>query len=141
MSRGRVKLNVGGKIFETTVETLTHRSTYFNSLFNNGWSLDEREPYFIDRSPGIFKHVLSLLRDPKYTYPFKYLSELEFYGIDVSKEMKYEYTGLLGTRKIASMVSDIIGVFYVHKVKLGLCGEFGCTSNTNGSYACDLHKK
>lgn len=74
----RIKLNVGGQLFTTTKETLI-QSAYFEALLNR-WPPEEE--IFIDRSPHIFKHVLSLLRDPTYTYPMKYASELNFYGID-----------------------------------------------------------
>ena len=73
-----IKINVGGTIFETTQDTLK-KSTYFNSFLNR-WLEKETIP-FIDRSPHIFKHVLSLLRDPEYLYPKNYISELDFYGI------------------------------------------------------------
>ena len=63
----RIKLNVGGIIFETTDDTLK-RSQYFKSYLEN-WNHDE---IFIDRSPRIFKHVLDLLRDPTYDFPIKY---------------------------------------------------------------------
>lgn len=74
----RISINVGGQLFETTTETLK-QARYFEALLNR-WL--QQEEIFIDRSPHIFKHVLSLLRDPTYDYPAKYASELEFYGID-----------------------------------------------------------
>ena len=74
----RIKLNVGGQFFETTTQTLK-QAAYFEALLNR-WH--DQEEIFIDRSPHIFKHVLSLLRDPTYAYPAKYASELNFYGID-----------------------------------------------------------
>lgn len=76
-----IKLNVGGQLFVTTRETLSG-SKYFETLLSKNWQTSNDE-IFIDRSPWIFKHVLNLLRDPKYEYPFKYASELEFFGIEV----------------------------------------------------------
>ena len=74
-----VKLNVGGTLFETTKNTLS-LSLYFKTKFDN-WN-NEDNVMFIDRSPYIFKHILSLLRDPTYNYPSKYLEELTFYMIN-----------------------------------------------------------
>ena len=76
----RLKLNVGGTIFETTKSTL-EKSLYFRKFFKHNYNKDN-ESIFIDRSPHIFKHVLSLLRDPSYYYPLKYKSELEYFQID-----------------------------------------------------------
>lgn len=74
-----IQLNVGGKIFETTKDTL-QQSTYFASLLSR-WTFDNNTPYFIDRSNVIFEHVLCLLRDPSYLFPYEYANELDFYGI------------------------------------------------------------
>lgn len=72
-----IKLNVGGKIFETTPQTLM-LSEYFK-VFLSRWN--HNDTIFIDRSYEIFEHVLALLRDPMYDYPVKYASELDFYQI------------------------------------------------------------
>lgn len=80
----RIKLNVGGTIFETTKETLVSAG-YFRALFGR-WSASSSE-HFIDRSPKLFEHVLNLLRDTNYPYPQKYLPELEYYGIDYQAEI------------------------------------------------------
>jgi hypothetical protein len=45
------------------------------------WTTTDKK-IFIDRSPHIFKHVLSLLRDSQYDFPKKYLFELDFFGIE-----------------------------------------------------------
>jgi len=94
----RIKLNVGGRLFETTKETLQN-SQYFVSLLTR-WNNDE-EIKFIDRSGKVFEHVLLFLQEPSYNYPDKYLFELDFYGItyntsppadkldDLSKKIDY----------------------------------------------------
>jgi BTB/POZ domain/Hint-domain len=74
----KIKLNVGGRLFETTKETLQN-SEYFVSLLTR-WNNDE-EIKFIDRSGKVFEHVLLFLQEPSYNYPDKYLFELDFYGI------------------------------------------------------------
>lgn len=76
-----IKLNVGGKIFETTRSTLC-KSQYFDILLSGKFNDTQKDVIFIDRDSGIFKHVLRLLRDPLYEYPRKYNSELDYYMID-----------------------------------------------------------
>lgn len=51
------------------------------------------ETFFIDRMAFIFKHVLALLIDETYDYPKKYISELDYFGIEYDKS-KYEKTYL-----------------------------------------------
>lgn len=76
----RVKINVGGQIFETHSETLAC-SSYFSALLER-WGGQE---IFIDRDPRAFSAILNWLRGSR-DMPEKYLSELEFYGIDYQKE-------------------------------------------------------
>lgn len=76
----RVKINVGGQIFETYSETLAC-SSYFSALLER-WGGQE---IFIDRDPRAFSAILNWLRGCQ-DMPEKYLSELEFYGIDYQKE-------------------------------------------------------
>ena len=73
-----IKLNVGGVIFMARKETLI-KSLYFCELLEN--SKNAEKEIFIDRSPHIFKHVLSYMRDDTYTYPKKYKSELKYFQL------------------------------------------------------------
>ncbi len=75
-----VILDVGGTLFKTTETTLKFSEYFRSSLKWKG--TNNEEIIFIDRSPYIFKHVLSILRDPSYKYPMEYISELDFYGIN-----------------------------------------------------------
>ena len=79
METDTIKLNVGGTLFEATRRTLA-KASFFMGLFKTS-TAGTSEPVFIDRSPHIFKHVLSYLRDSHYPYPDKYESELEYFGI------------------------------------------------------------
>lgn len=72
-----ISIDVGGMLFKTSKQTL-ELSEYFKAILK----YNKEDIIFIDRSPHIFKHVLSLLRDREYKYPSKYLSELEFYQIE-----------------------------------------------------------
>lgn len=80
-----VTLNVGGKIFITTKDTL-NRSAYFAALLSHKWSETCDKPIFIDRSPTGFKHVLDFLRDNQYRVPAKYEYELIYYQIEYKPE-------------------------------------------------------
>jgi len=65
----KVKLNVGGKHFETTIGTLTKYSdgttSYFKALFSRQWQL-EKDPkddsIFIDRDGVLFDYILQYFR-------------------------------------------------------------------------------
>lgn len=66
--KNKIKLNVGGYRFETSLQTLTSvPGTYFSSLFSGRFPLtpdEEDGSYFIDRSGRHFNYVLDYLRDP-----------------------------------------------------------------------------
>eukprot|EP00736_Rhodelphis_marinus_P008664 Rmarinus@m.3724 len=64
IKNGRVKLNVGGTTFDTTVETLTMRSLFFQSMFSGRYMdpQDDAGIIFIDRSGELFSYVLQFLR-------------------------------------------------------------------------------
>lgn len=54
---GRVQLDVGGREFATTVETLTsEKDTFFTALFSEQWDLkkDEKGRVFIDKNGDLF---------------------------------------------------------------------------------------
>jgi len=72
-----VTLNVSGTRFHTTRTTL-NQSPFFEAMLK---ALPEGEVAFVDRDADAFRHVLSLLRNPAYAFPKKYLLELEFYGL------------------------------------------------------------
>ncbi len=90
MNSKTIKINVGGRIFETTEDTLL-KSEYFN-FFIKRFPLKNKDlNIFIDRSPYIFKHVLSLMRDNTYIYPFKYLNEIIFYGVNINDDIIFSF--------------------------------------------------
>ncbi|KAF3775109.1 BTB/POZ domain-containing protein [Nymphaea thermarum] len=67
--KDRIKLNVGGRIFETTTTTLANagRNSLFGAMFDDQWNprgpMDGgQDEYFIDRNPGCFSVLLDLLR-------------------------------------------------------------------------------
>uniref|UniRef100_A0A0V0IS77 Putative BTB/POZ domain-containing protein-like n=1 Tax=Solanum chacoense TaxID=4108 RepID=A0A0V0IS77_SOLCH len=82
----RVKLNVGGKLFETTVSTL--RSGGPDSLLSVLSNRNSDDPVFIDRDPEIFSALLALLRSNRLPSTAKRFSNQElideavYYGIE-----------------------------------------------------------
>ncbi|KAK3019731.1 hypothetical protein RJ639_004465 [Escallonia herrerae] len=66
IQKDRVRLNVGGKIFETTATTLAiaGRNSFFGAMFDEDWNLQPGSPtdHLIDRNPDCFAVLLDLLR-------------------------------------------------------------------------------
>ncbi|TKW40269.1 hypothetical protein SEVIR_1G235000v4 [Setaria viridis] len=67
--RGRVRLNVGGRVFETTAATLSAagRDTMLGAMLDASWNAGHdadggAAEYFIDRDPACFAVLLDLLR-------------------------------------------------------------------------------
>ncbi|XP_074872718.1 SH3KBP1-binding protein 1 isoform X2 [Carettochelys insculpta] len=83
-----IQLNVGGKRFSTSRQTLTWISdSFFSSLLSGRISTlkDETGAIFIDRDPTVFAPILNFLRtkelDPRGVNISLLLHEAEFYGI------------------------------------------------------------
>lgn len=85
-SQDRVKLNVGGKLFETTVSTL--QSAGPDSLLYALSNRSNENPAFIDRDPEIFSVLLSILRSghlPSTAHRFspqELSDEALYYGVE-----------------------------------------------------------
>ena len=87
-----IKLNIGGGIFETNIETLS-KADFFKNLFADcGIPTDI---IFINRSSKLFTHVLVFLIDEKYPYPKKYFRELDYYLISYDKNKLYDPNEIL----------------------------------------------
>ena len=58
---GRVKLNVGGRIFETTATNLEFagENSFFRAMLDDNWNSAITE-HFIDRNPDCFGVLLDL---------------------------------------------------------------------------------
>jgi len=84
-----IKLNVGGRIFETTKDTLVYYD-YFNSMLSGKYPIEYGEDgsIFIDRDGDLFYYVLCYLReDSEYFEPPKDLflrikNEFAYFGIE-----------------------------------------------------------
>ena len=89
--QGKIKLNVGGKIFVTTIQTLTKDpDSMLASMFSGRFPMtpDEDGSFFIDRDPKYFRFILNFLRTgvallPETSLGRKELQlEAEFYNVN-----------------------------------------------------------
>ena len=58
-----VKLNVGGKRFDTSKSTIMSQDTMLSSLISDRWNPNKDEYMFIDRDGRHFHEILNFLRD------------------------------------------------------------------------------
>eukprot|EP01124_Arcella_intermedia_P026483 TRINITY_DN4987_c0_g1_i2.p1 TRINITY_DN4987_c0_g1~~TRINITY_DN4987_c0_g1_i2.p1 ORF type:complete len:265 (+),score=47.16 TRINITY_DN4987_c0_g1_i2:42-797(+) len=58
-----VELNVGGKIFATTTQTLMRDNSQLANLIHTSQRRDKENRIFIDRDPTYFRWILNYLRD------------------------------------------------------------------------------
>ncbi|XP_078078499.1 BTB/POZ domain-containing protein KCTD21-like [Mustelus asterias] len=76
---GPITLNVGGKLYTTSLKTLTRYPESMLGLMFNGalpTSKDQQGNYFIDRDGKIFRHILNFLRTSHLDLPVGF-QELE----------------------------------------------------------------
>eukprot|EP01084_Bolivina_argentea_P175621 304095_1 len=88
-SRHRIALNIGGKLFETTIQTLTITESIFKRMFGGTFRIDTTP--FIDRDPTHFNHILNYLRDKKLK-----LNRNELINIYPQLQMEATYYGVTG---------------------------------------------
>jgi len=121
-SRGkRVVLNVGGKKFETLVDTLRKfPHTMLGAMFSSGLAVpDEDGEFFFDRDPKLFQVILNFYRHGKIILPANLSSEmvkeeLDFFGISVSdrpdglgEELKQE-ADFVAQKRLTSFIDDFL---------------------------------
>jgi hypothetical protein len=119
-----VTLDVQGKIFKTNYGTII-KIPYFKDMFESCGP--PTETIFIDRPSHIFKHVMGLATDPFYQYPEQYISELDFYNVDVSEIKVYN--------KLQNILTDIH--FLKNKCRDQRCDKL----SVEGSQFCASHHR
>ncbi|RXH76152.1 hypothetical protein DVH24_019040 [Malus domestica] len=103
-SSSLIRLNIGGKKFCTTIDTLTHREpdSMLAAMFSGRHSLcqDAEKGYvFLDRDGKHFRHILNWLRDGvvptlKDSIYSELLREAEYYQLLVSVVLLYKAPAL-----------------------------------------------
>lgn len=85
-----IRLNVGGKYFDTSKQTLEFGSEYFKTLINETYGSTKQPDgsYFIDRSPLTFEIILNYLRGYAWTSDLVpanllplFIEDCNFYGL------------------------------------------------------------
>jgi len=63
--KSRIKLNVGGQRFETTLTTITKYPSFFQKMFSGKFnnSQDEDGSYFVERDGTHFRYILNFMLD------------------------------------------------------------------------------
>jgi hypothetical protein len=92
-NKGRVKLNVGGVKYETTLTTLTAEgdNSMLGSMFSGRHELHPNDDgeVFIDRDGTHFGYILNMLRDANVEVPIKdrsaFQAELCYHGITAKR--------------------------------------------------------
>ena len=95
---GRVVLNIGGTVFESTASTLEASCGYFSRLFSNEWEQSAGEEIFLDRDPDAFRVLLSCMRNNAILLPeenvdlcSRVLLEAEFFGVEwMLRDVKHQ---------------------------------------------------
>jgi len=83
-----VNLNVGGKKFKTTVDTLTkYEDSIFPVLLSGKFKEDPEKEIFIDRDGQAFKYIMTFLRNGEYIAPSDpamqklVMCEIDYFGL------------------------------------------------------------
>eukprot|EP01012_Entosiphon_sulcatum_P050195 TRINITY_DN68982_c0_g1_i1.p1 TRINITY_DN68982_c0_g1~~TRINITY_DN68982_c0_g1_i1.p1 ORF type:complete len:200 (+),score=39.46 TRINITY_DN68982_c0_g1_i1:47-646(+) len=84
-----VDINVGGKVFSATKETLL-RSGFFTTLFESGVGVtrDAQRRVFVDRDGRLFEYILNFMRHDTFGLPKGFddydrlVDEVDFYQVD-----------------------------------------------------------
>jgi len=84
-SQRKVKLDVGGKLFSTTLTTLTKEECFFSAMFSGHFPLEKDEEdgsYHVDRNPLYFETILDYLRTGRL--------QLSKYSSEEMEELRHE---------------------------------------------------
>jgi hypothetical protein len=73
----RIKVNVLGRIFDVSKETLYKIPYFVNGMTDS----DIKDEIYVERSPTLFEHVLSYVIDNNYAFPAEHFNELDFYDV------------------------------------------------------------
>lgn len=153
-----VNLNIGGKIFATTKETLLQNiegndSNFFIKLLNKEQpSLDEKGYYFIDRDYTNFRYILNYLRNfgdlRKCVFPFQdemkikeIQKEAEFYELNqLVKYIKERHPLFMESYILNHEMAEKISQLFEYKKKWKLIYRASIDGVNPGDFhnCCDL---
>ncbi|WKY02049.1 hypothetical protein Q1695_015791 [Nippostrongylus brasiliensis] len=155
MDSKKVKFDVGGCIFETTLRTI-RKSSKLTTLVADDNSDDEAKPIFIDREPDYFASVLNYLREGKIRLTqnaadlARIQEDAEYYGVHSLAELLRAELSLRGpffvgdtvvwrNRDIRKLCCDIGIRFDGTTEKLPLClNAFRDTRDKNECPFCHI---
>jgi len=84
-----INVNVSGKIFYLKKSILS-KIPFFNNMFN-GCDIHDDIIYLNDHSSIIFEHIISFIVDEKYPFPYEFIYELDFFGIEYKERPFYKH--------------------------------------------------
>eukprot|EP00494_Astrolonche_serrata_P022646 UN22903 len=128
-----IRLNVGGRLFITTLETLRKDKDSKLTLLFSGDSDNmvkiDKDTYFLDEDPDVFKYILDFLRNGRLEASFRNIiphftlrSKAQFYKLNgLQKELDH-YLGTDVRQKgvpIPQLVENSLTVYQINK-----CGYF-----------------
>eukprot|EP01027_Heterolobosea_sp_BB2_P017628 GEZU01024960.1.p1 GENE.GEZU01024960.1~~GEZU01024960.1.p1 ORF type:complete len:483 (+),score=114.94 GEZU01024960.1:153-1601(+) len=96
IQKSKVKLDVGGKKYSTSLQTLTrYPDSMLGTMFSGRYPIEQDEDgtYFIDRDGKSFRYIISFLRDDKVSLPTEeyklrqLLQEVNYYQIEPLEEL------------------------------------------------------
>jgi len=134
-----VKLNVGGKVFATSLATLTkYPNSYFGVMFSERWNTKPAEDgcYFIDKNPNVFHIILDYLRGEELdleitpTEKKHLIRDAQFYQLEELAEMLEGTAEFVFTKSPNGDLSNNNKTFTKNR------GGTGWNCNTLGSRGC-----
>lgn len=144
-----VQLNIGGKIFQTTTDTLTQKGTNFFTALLDGSidsTRDENGAYFIDRNGTLFEPLLDFLRSGnlfihKGLSRAAILEEANFYSIELPEseywtENRWEYCILEISAKYMARSKIFFRLYHESVPKPEVVGEISTAGYWEVSKKC-----
>ena len=107
----RIRLNVGGTVFETTRATLMAKQepNFLAALASQHWAEANQDELFIDRDPTFFGHILNYLRGvPLPVSNGNVKAELDFYGL---KAVFAEKDKAVAAKPESGAIRKIVSIF------------------------------
>jgi hypothetical protein len=133
----KIKLNIGGKLFTTSLSTLTsEKNTFFTSMFGETFNTqpDDDGEFFIDRSPQYFQIILDYLRNPTKELDLSDLNEKQL------KEFFYEvdFYSIKSLHFVPQKVNEILGIGDKLSIKKLDTNKFRISKSNSGKWDANI---